>query len=407
MEVLCLASSHTTEIIQTVCKNVGIQLHSCSTTKEACQHIIEGTKRWIAVVTALGHNQDTNCRTLLEAVKQHATQSYVIIYSYTAQCGSDPTIRIECFKAGAKMVTCFPSALKLVLKQILVEKTTIGGTLTCPYCKIENLTENTLHRHLELYHTYDANEALPCPLCRICIPSNRGGVTVHYHNNHGPRERREAQNGPPGSLTAFALVVCQRLSDGKFLMVQEPLGIGGGYWLPAGRVDPGERLIAGGKREALEEAGIHIKITRVLKFDLSNALRIIYLANPVAGTDDTPKTVPDFESAGAMWISAEDVHANLPQAYCRSGRATEPLKWFPRVANGERGMSIDNSEYNEFENVVLELGQKHCTMTDVKDKLLPAWRNLHHAFSIDTKKEDMSNKPNQNAEQLYKSLILD
>ena len=25
-------------------------------------------------------------------------------------------------------------------------------------------------------------------------------------------------------------------------MVQEPLGVGGGYWLPAGRVDPREKL---------------------------------------------------------------------------------------------------------------------------------------------------------------------
>ena len=32
-------------------------------------------------------------------------------------------------------------------------------------------------------------------------------------------------------------------------MVQEPLGVGGGYWLPAGRVDPGEKLTDGGVRE--------------------------------------------------------------------------------------------------------------------------------------------------------------
>ena len=64
-------------------------------------------------------------------------------------------------------------------------------------------------------------------------------------------------------------------------MVQEPLGVGGGYWLPAGRVDPGEKLRDGGVRETLEEAGVHIAITRVLKFNLTNALRIIYLAHPV------------------------------------------------------------------------------------------------------------------------------
>ena len=37
-------------------------------------------------------------------------------------------------------------------------------------------------------------------------------------------------------------------------MVQEPLGVGGGYWLPAGRVDPGEKLTDGGVRETFEEA---------------------------------------------------------------------------------------------------------------------------------------------------------
>ena len=81
MELLCLASSHTTQIIQTVCKNVGIQLHSCSTTKEACQRIIEGTTRWIAVVTALGSNQDTNCWTLLETVKKHMHHSHMLSYT--------------------------------------------------------------------------------------------------------------------------------------------------------------------------------------------------------------------------------------------------------------------------------------------------------------------------------------
>ena len=69
-------------------------------------------------------------------------------------------------------------------------------------------------------------------------------------------------------------------------------------------------------------------------------------------------------------------------------------------------MSIDGLEYSEFENVILELGQKVCTMMDVKDKLLSGLKNLQQAFSIATKKEDINNKHNQNAEKLYKSLIL-
>ena len=44
-------------------------------------------------------------------------------------------------------------------------------------------------------------------------------------------------------------------------MVQEPPGVGGGYWLPAGRVDPGEKLTDGRVRITLEEAGVHFAIT--------------------------------------------------------------------------------------------------------------------------------------------------
>ena len=266
MELLCIAGPETTEIVESVCKSVGLRLRSCLTIAEACELIKAEPKRWISVVTALGTNKATSCWPLLALTKHHAPQAYVIVYSHTAQCG-DPKIRLECFKAGAKMVTCYQSALTNALNELRVARLTKGGTLSCPYCKMENLTEDTMHRHLDLYHTYDLNIAAPCPVCDICNPSHRGGLAVHYHNNHGPVDRREVSCGPRGSFTAFALVVCQRPSDGKFLMVQEPLGIGGGYWLPAGRVDPGETLTAGGVREALEEAGVHVEIRQVFPLD--------------------------------------------------------------------------------------------------------------------------------------------
>ena len=72
-----------------------------------------------------------------------------------------------------------------------------------------------MHRHLERHHTYDPNLALMCPICSVIHPANRGGLQVHFHNKHGPIERRETKRGPNGSLTTFALVVCQRESDGK------------------------------------------------------------------------------------------------------------------------------------------------------------------------------------------------
>ena len=90
------------------------------------------------------------------------------------------------------------------------------GDLTCPICKLGNLTEDTMHRHLELHHTYDPNyDHLLCPICKKGYPANQGGLQVHFHNKHGPETRREKKHGPRGSITAFALVVCRRESDGK------------------------------------------------------------------------------------------------------------------------------------------------------------------------------------------------
>ena len=365
------------QTIQKVCKDVNVPHCFCSTTKAACQLVIEQPDRWIAIVTALGMHDETGCWNLLEFVKKRFPSIYVIVYSYTAQCGDDPTVRLDCFNAGANMVTCYENALETILTNLKVENNT-QGCLICPYCQKRNLSEDTLHLHVERYHTYQPNRDFPCPICHRIRPSKRGGFLVHYHNNHGPLERREHEKYIQGSLSSFALVVCQRPSDGRFLLVQEPLGVGGGYWLPAGRVDPGESLINGGIRETLEEAGIQVEIKCILNVSLTNALRVIYLAHPVEGSNDTPKTVPDFESAGAIWVSAESTASKLTPSHCRSGRATEPLIWFPKVAYGKQGLDINNEEYVKLENFVLKLGQKQCTTNDIENKLIPMVQKVNN-----------------------------
>ena len=92
-------------------------------------------------------------------------------------------------------------------------------------------------------------------------------------------------------------------------MVNEPAGIARDkprYWLPAGRVDAGEGFIEAGVREALEEAGVQVEITGVVTFMFHDCPRVVLMARPIP--DDAPcKTIPDFESAGAIWVSAEDV----------------------------------------------------------------------------------------------------
>lgn len=48
-------------------------------------------------------------------------------------------------------------------------------------------------------------------------------------------------------------------------------------------------------------------------------LRVIFYAEPSNNTQ-RPKSIPDYESVGATWISAEEIkHSHL--------RGSEPLKW--------------------------------------------------------------------------------
>lgn len=155
------------------------------------------------------------------------------------------------------------------------------------------------------------------------------------HNEHGPPAAREPR-APP--FAAFAWVVVRRAADGKFLMVHEPAGIARGaprYWLPAGRVDEGESFCEAAAREALEEAGVRVAVTGVLRFMLGRdgTPRVILLAEPADGdgAGAQPKSVPDFESVGAVWVAAEAARALAPAAY----RSPDPRELFPAVARGE------------------------------------------------------------------------
>src|SRR5262245_48132513 len=81
---------------------------------------------------------------------------------------------------------------------------------------------------------------------------------------------------------------------------------GQGYYLPAGRVEPGEGLIGAAKRETMEEAGIPIEIEHIIRVEHSPQpggwarVRVIFAARPL--DDRPPKSEPDEESLGAGWF---------------------------------------------------------------------------------------------------------
>lgn len=141
----------------------------------------------------------------------------------------------------------------------------------------------------------------------------------------------------------FSLVVVRRPSDGKFLAVNESRGRG--WWLPGGHVDAGEQFEAAAIRETLEEGGINVKLTGILRVEFSTMgttmarQRVLYLAEPVDEAIDTGKDFADDESEEAKFLSLSEIQA-LPHhrgpellewcEYVHGGGAVAPLSFFTK-----------------------------------------------------------------------------
>lgn len=116
---------------------------------------------------------------------------------------------------------------------------------------------------------------------------------------------------PPIPTWFFALVVVRE--GDRFLVVREAKHRQHWY-LPAGRVEPGETLVAAAHRETLEEAGVPIVLEGLLKIlhtpyaDCAR-VRVVFLARPADATP--PKSVPDEHSLGARWVTLDEL-ASLP-----------------------------------------------------------------------------------------------
>lgn len=131
----------------------------------------------------------------------------------------------------------------------------------------------------------------------------------------------------PSPTWAIALVV---VHDGdRFLLVEE--NHDRGWYLPAGRVEHGETLIGGARREVREESGLEVELDGILRIEHTPAsgkhdarLRIVFVGHPIGGA---LKTEPDAHSRRAAWVRlAELIHVRL--------RSPEVRRHFEHVANG-------------------------------------------------------------------------
>ena len=105
----------------------------------------------------------------------------------------------------------------------------------------------------------------------------------------------------------FALVVVRR--GDQFLIVHERKH-GQLWYLPAGRVEPGETFVDAACRETLEETGVPVQIVGVLRIEhsptpVATRMRIVFLAEPIDHTP--PKSKPDDESLEAVWVNLKQL----------------------------------------------------------------------------------------------------
>ena len=132
----------------------------------------------------------------------------------------------------------------------------------------------------------------------------------------------------------FALVVARR--GDRFLRVHERKH-GQRWYLPAGRVEPGETLAEGAVRETLEESGVPVDLDGVLRVEHSPTpegtarCRVFFTAHPV---DDTPPlSAPNEHSLEARWVTLADLdglelrHPEVREvlAYVAGGGVVSPL----------------------------------------------------------------------------------
>lgn len=115
----------------------------------------------------------------------------------------------------------------------------------------------------------------------------------------------------------------------RFLVVRERKH-GQLWYLPAGRVEPGETIVEAAERETLEESGVPVTVEGLLRVEHSPSpggarVRVFVVARP---KDDTPpRGEPNEHSLEARWVTLDELGA-LPL------RGDEVRAVFEYVAKG-------------------------------------------------------------------------
>lgn len=117
---------------------------------------------------------------------------------------------------------------------------------------------------------------------------------------------------PRHTVAATALITND---EGMVLMVRHPRR---GWELPGGKIEEGESIIDGLKREILEEAGVQVEIDTLTGI-YSNIFRSLVIL-PFLGRWVSGNLATSEESLECVWVSREEVLARIthPAIYDRT-----------------------------------------------------------------------------------------
>jgi 8-oxo-dGTP pyrophosphatase MutT (NUDIX family) len=95
----------------------------------------------------------------------------------------------------------------------------------------------------------------------------------------------------------------------RFLLVHERKH-GQTWYLPAGRVEPGESFLDAARRETREETGMDVVLEGILRIEHECAphvarMRVVFVARPADGA--LPREEPNEHSLEAKWYTVEEM----------------------------------------------------------------------------------------------------
>lgn len=151
-----------------------------------------------------------------------------------------------------------------------------------------------------------AGAALPLPdedpaaLCDFTLAQQNAAVEAQGVQSSAPADYVPVLGKTVTYIVATVLIN----GDDEVLMMQEAKESCAGKWyLPAGRMECGESIVAAAEREVLEETGLRVAITTLLAVECAGGswYRFVCTGRVLSGELKTP-TRADAESLQAKWI---------------------------------------------------------------------------------------------------------